>query len=85
MAYPVIVECRLVIRQTLQFPDAEIDSEGILILDLRTATVNRNSLAWERGRNGNDRRAKRRKPDPPKIEIVPSASVEQRREFDSNP
>jgi len=85
MAYPGIVECRLVIRQTLQFPDAEIDSEGILILDLRTATVNRNSLAWERGRNGNDRRAKRRKPDPPKIEIVVGKTVEKRPEVDTNP
>jgi hypothetical protein len=74
LAYPVIVECRLVIRQTLQFPYAEIDPDGILILDLRTATVNKNSLAWERGRGGRDSRSKKRKPEPPKIEIMPGYS-----------
>jgi hypothetical protein len=85
LAYSVIVECRLVIKQTLQFPYAEIDPDGILILDFRTATVNKNSLAWERGRSGNDRRAKKRKPEPPTIEIIPSVAAEQRSGIDTNP
>ena len=72
-AYPVIVECGLVLKQTLQFPCAEIDPDGILILDLRTATINKNSIAWERGRKGG--RPKKREPAPPKIEIVAGNSV----------
>lgn len=75
MAYRLIAECRLVFRHTLQFPLAEIDPDGILILDLRTATINKNALAWDR----------RREAAKPKIEIVPGELDERPAEFDSNP
>jgi len=61
MAYRLIVECRLVFRHTLQFPLAEIDPDGILILDLRTATINKTALAWDR----------RREAAKPKLEVGP--------------
>ena len=61
MAYRLIVECRLVFRHTLQFPLAEIDPDGILILDLRTATINKHALAWDR----------RREAAKPKLEVGP--------------
>ena len=48
MAYPIIAECRLILKHTLQFPFVEIDTDGILILDLRTAEINKVSLAWAR-------------------------------------
>ena len=59
MAYRLIAECRLVFRHTLQFPLAEIDPDGILVLDQRTATINKTSLAWDH----------RREAAKPKIEL----------------
>lgn len=38
-AYRLLQDCSISIPETLQFFDAEIDHDGILILDLRTARV----------------------------------------------
>ncbi len=43
-AYRLLTECGLVIKETLEFPDAEIDLDGILILNLRTARVSNRAL-----------------------------------------
>ena len=43
-AYRVITECGLHIGDTLEFPDAEIDQDGILVLNLRTAKVSNRAL-----------------------------------------
>ena len=75
MAYRLIVECRLILKYALQFPLAEIDPDGILILDLRTAVANPTSVAS----------VKKREAAKPKIEIDPADLVEQRPEVDSNP
>ncbi|MEO5860777.1 MAG: hypothetical protein ABIR33_17735, partial [Pyrinomonadaceae bacterium] len=50
MAFPIIAECRLVLPYTLQFPLIEVDPDGILILDLRTAVANPTSVAAIRKR-----------------------------------
>lgn len=53
-AFRLIADCRLKIDDTLEFPDAEIDGDGILVLNLRTAKISNRSLNhWSR------RRAKR--------------------------
>lgn len=44
MAYRLLTECSLQIDQTLEFPDAEIDTDGILILNLRTAKISNRAL-----------------------------------------
>ena len=62
MAYRLIAECRLILKYTLQFPLAEVDTDGILILDLRTAVANPTSVAW----------VKKREAAKPRIEITPS-------------
>lgn len=43
-AYRLLTECGLHIKDTLAFPDAEIDEDGILILNLRTATISNRVL-----------------------------------------
>jgi hypothetical protein len=43
-AYRLLTECSLVIKETLEFPDAEIDEDGILILNLRTAKISKRAL-----------------------------------------
>jgi hypothetical protein len=43
-AYRLITECSLVIRDTLEFTDAEIDEDGILVLNLRTAKISNRAL-----------------------------------------
>ncbi len=43
-AYRLLKECDLVIKDTLEFPDAEIDLDGILILNLRTAKISNRAL-----------------------------------------
>lgn len=43
-AYRLLVECGLNIKDTLEFTDAEIDHDGILILSLRTAKVSNRAL-----------------------------------------
>lgn len=43
-AYRLISEVCLNIAETLEFPDAEIDLDGILILNLRTAKISRRAL-----------------------------------------
>jgi hypothetical protein len=60
MAYRLIAECRLILPYTLQFPLAEFDTDGILILDLRTAVANKSSLTWN----------KKKEAAKPKVEIA---------------
>lgn len=43
-AYRLLTECGLVVKETLEFPDAEIDQDGILVLNLRTARVSNRAL-----------------------------------------
>jgi hypothetical protein len=43
-AYRLLTECSLVVNETLEFPDAEIDEDGILILNLRTAKISKRAL-----------------------------------------
>jgi hypothetical protein len=43
-AFQLFTECRIVVKETLEFHDAEIDSNGVLILDLRTARVSNRAL-----------------------------------------
>lgn len=43
-AYRLLVECGLHIEDTLEFPDAEIDTDGILVLNLRTAKISNRAL-----------------------------------------
>ncbi|MDI1242201.1 MAG: hypothetical protein PSX80_09805, partial [bacterium] len=75
IAYRLIAECRLILKYTLQFPLAEVDPDGILILDLRTAVANPKSVAC----------VKKREASKPKTEIIPGELVERRAEVDSNP
>lgn len=42
--YRLITEYGLHIKDTLEFPDAEIDENGILLLHLRTAVVSNRAL-----------------------------------------
>ncbi|MGE3466132.1 MAG: hypothetical protein AB7J13_04305 [Pyrinomonadaceae bacterium] len=39
-------EQRVVLPLTVQFDDAEVDENGILVLDLRTANPSRRAIAW---------------------------------------
>src|SRR5215217_4206983 len=43
-AYRLLTECSLVIKETLEFPDAEIDEDGVLLLNLRTAKISNRAL-----------------------------------------
>ena len=43
-AYRLLTEHRIRVDQTLEFPDADIDEDGILVLNLRTATVSNRAL-----------------------------------------
>jgi hypothetical protein len=43
-AYQLFVECGIVVKETLEFPDAEIDSDGILLLNLRNARVSNRAI-----------------------------------------
>lgn len=43
-AYRLLKECSLVVDQTLEFPDAEIDTDGLLLLNLRTAKISNRAL-----------------------------------------
>lgn len=54
-AYRLLTECGLKIDQTLEFPDAEIDVDGVLILNLRTARISSRALnhPTRQGREGN--------------------------------
>ena len=38
-AYRLLTEFGIVVKETLQFTDAEIDQDGVMILDLRSARV----------------------------------------------
>ena len=49
-AYRLLVECNLNIKDTLEFPDAEIDHDGILVLNLRTARVSNRAINHPRRR-----------------------------------
>ncbi len=50
-AYRMMQEFKLVLPETLRFTDAEVDGDGILILDLRTAKVSTRALG-QRSRTG---------------------------------
>ena len=43
-AYRLMTEHGVIVDETLEFPDAEIDEDGILILNLRTATISNRAL-----------------------------------------
>ena len=43
-AYRLMIECSLQIDETLEFADAEIDPDGILLLNLRTAKISNRSI-----------------------------------------
>jgi hypothetical protein len=43
-AYRLLTECSLIVKETLEFPEAEIDEDGILLLNLRTARVSKRAL-----------------------------------------
>lgn len=43
-AYRLIKECSLVIDKTLEFPDAEIEADGLLLLNLRTAKISNRAI-----------------------------------------
>jgi hypothetical protein len=47
-AHRLLREQRIILPLTMQFDEAEIDTDGILILDLRTARPSRRALARER-------------------------------------
>jgi len=49
-AYRLLTEHGLYIKDTLLFPDAEIDTDGILVLNLRTAEVSKRVLNHPRRR-----------------------------------
>jgi hypothetical protein len=51
-AYRLLTECSLVIKETLEFPDAEVDEDGILILNLRTAKISNRALNHPARRKG---------------------------------
>ena len=48
LAFPVMAECGIILKHTVQFPEVEIDIDGLLILDLRTAAINKSSLTWHK-------------------------------------
>jgi hypothetical protein len=50
-AYRLLMEHGLCIEKTLLFPDAEIDVDGILVLNLRTAEVSKRVLNHPRRKN----------------------------------
>ena len=56
-AYRLVTECSLHIDQTLEFPDAEIDTDGILILNLRTAKISNRAINHPTRRNGTTAKA----------------------------
>lgn len=43
-AYRLLTECGVFVKETLEFPNAEIDEDGILVLNLRTARVSNRAL-----------------------------------------
>jgi hypothetical protein len=43
-AHRILTECSLLIKDTLEFSDAEIDPDGILLLNLRTAQASKRAL-----------------------------------------
>lgn len=49
-AYRLLKEHSLVIKDTLEFPDAEIDEDGVLVLNLRTARISNRALKHPRRR-----------------------------------
>lgn len=43
-AYRLLAECGIHIKETLEFAEAEIDTDGILLLNLRTAQISKRAL-----------------------------------------
>ena len=66
-AYRLIEDYNIRLPQTIRFHDAEIDQDGILRLDLRTAKVSERSI-------GHYRRFRERTPDGKYPDVIPSAS-----------
>ena len=54
-AYRLLTEYRIRVDQTLYFPDAEIDEDGILVLNLRTAVIPNRVLNHPIRREANQR------------------------------
>ena len=50
-AYRLLTEHGIIIQETLEFPDAEIDESGILLLNLRTAKISNRALNHPRKRS----------------------------------
>jgi len=53
-AYRLLKEHSLVVKDTLEFPDAEIDDDGVLVLNLRTARVSNRALKHPRRQKGKE-------------------------------
>jgi len=53
-AYRLLTERGLHIKETLEFPDAEIDQDGILLLNLRTAKVSNRAINHPKRRSAVD-------------------------------
>jgi hypothetical protein len=49
-AYRLLTEHKIHIDQTLEFHDAEIDEDGILVLNMRTAVISNRALRHPRRR-----------------------------------
>ena len=47
-AWRLMEECGIALPETIQFDSAEVDQDGILVLDLRTARVSSRSIAHTR-------------------------------------
>ena len=50
-AFRLMREHRIILPKTVEFEDARIDDDGILVLDLRTAVVSRRALGYEKRRS----------------------------------
>jgi len=51
--FRMMQEFRVSLPHTVRFYDAETDEDGILILDLRTASVSPKAVGWKKRRNEN--------------------------------
>lgn len=52
-AFRLLAECSLAIKETLEFTDAEMDLDGTLILNLRTAKISNRALNHPSRKNKN--------------------------------
>lgn len=56
-AFRMMQEFRIGLSETIRFHDAEIDEDGVLVLDLRTARVSTKALGYWRNRNHSKQQA----------------------------